>query len=301
MQEFAKEKEAECETLKSHLLHAETSLEEKEFEVERLTEVLRTREKRSKVECEPKRIDQEQMETLLAEHTAQIQTLRKTNSHLQKAVLRLNSDCEQKDCTIDAQKLTIRKLNEDTAKLRSKEKELKTEICDLKKQLEAVEDRAKFVEFDLSLSQRKVAKLEEEVKVLTTTGEDGNEHERHASLMAKLKAVEESQEDSDALAEDDEEPTEPSNATSLRRDLSLDFGNQSSDDLFSSSLTLTGRTRPPFMFADLQLTPLPPISVFAGTGRKVCTVELGLTVGVPGRKSHRKDPSEEYFTLVLPT
>lgn len=294
MQGHAAELQAKCGLLEAELASAEVQLSEAQ------TSVLRLEELNSAV-VQPEREEKPDESEELASHSRLIHKLNMAIQALERdnSALRLKCADTEKALTAEAEK--VRKSEEEWGKLRDKLRTLKEEKQHLSKRAHQAEDHAKYLEFDLMVIQRKIERLEEEAKfsLSPSTSDSGNKHERHTSLFTKLRGIEEGEE----LEQRSDE--EASGQASWRREMSVDFGNESMDDedLFSGRRDLfTLGSHRPFVFPELSICRISPtISLGKATPRSLLCFSSSLMVNLPCKRSQRKDPSEEYFLLVLRT
>lgn len=232
-----------------------------------------------------------------ASHSREIEQMSKSIQILERDNAAIRLKCMDTERELIAQTENAKKLMEDIGKLREKQKTVNEEKQHWSKRAHQAEDRAKYLEFDLMVIQRKVERLEEEAKFSLTpsTSDSGNKHERHTSLFTKLHGIEEGEE----LEQRSDE--EASGQTSWRREMSVDFGNESMDDedLFSGKRDLfTLGAHKPFTFPELMICSLSPISICKRTKKDSREITRTGTVSLPCKRNQRKDPSEEYFLLV---
>lgn len=289
MQGHASEVEAKCSLLEAELAASEAQYREAQVSVLRLEE-LNSSVMHSDHE---EGIDEAEEE---ASHSRQIEQMSRSIQILERdnATIRLKCIDTEKELTVQTE--NAKKLMEDLGKLREKQKTLNEEKQHWSKRAHQAEDHAKYLEFDLMVIQRKVERLEEEAKFSPTpsTSDSGNKHERHTSLFTKLHGIEEGE-------ELEQRSDEEAGQTSWRREMSMDFGNESMDDedLFSGKRDLfTLGTHKPFTFPDLTICSLSPISIWKRTQKDNRKIASTGTVNLPCKRNQRKDPSEEYFLLV---
>lgn len=294
MQGHAVELEAKCSLLEAELATAEVQLSEAQASVMRLEEL-------NSAIVQPEREEKTDESEELASHSRLIDKMNKSIQALERDNSGLRLKCADTEKTLVAEIEKGRQSEEEWGKCREKLRTLKEEKQHLSKRTHQAEDHAKYLEFDLMVIQRKVERLEEEAKFSLTpsTSDSGNKHERHTSLFTKLHGIEEGEE----LEQRSDE--EASGQASWRREMSVDFGNESmeDEDLFSGRRDLfTLGTHRPFVFPELSICRIsPPISLGTPIPRNIPRLSTTLIVNLPCKRSQRKDPSEEYFLLVLPT
>ena len=244
----------------------------------------------------------EEMEKIEADSVI-MRDLKRTNGNLEREIANMHKKIRNLVEDLKSEREKNEKNDDEIGKLKEELRGVKEEKRKSEKKAKQTEDHAKYLEFDVMVLQRKLERMEEEAKFSTSlsTNSSAHKHERHTSLFTKLHGIAEGSEPAS-----DEELGEQ---VSWRREMSVDFGNESMDDedIFGRREILTLGSQKPFMFPDVQICRLPGISVGKKTGIRLSPrskpLSIRTTVGlnINGRKSQRKDPSEEYFLLVSAT